>query len=270
VTVLPGTAASFAERLRAAHGLVGYWIGSDNAAMTERIARIGFDYVCLDAQHGLLDAAACLRGLFAIDAAAPVSGTAGLVRVSVNRPEEIGRALDAGAAGVIVPLVNSAAEAVAAARACRYPPNGIRSYGPVRSGLRIGPDPDRADQAVACVVMIETLDGLNHAAEIAAVPGVDALYVGPSDLALALGAQRPADGWATPQFADALRRVRGAAAAAGRGCGMHTTSGQAAAEALAAGFTFASVSDDLAHLEQFARAQLAGARQAPTGNREQE
>ena len=143
MTVLPGTAASFAERLRAAHGLVGYWIGSDNAAMTERIARIGFDYVCLDAQHGLLDAAACLRGLFAIDAAAPVSGTAGLVRVSVNRPEEIGRALDAGAAGVIVPLVNSAAEAVAAARACRYPPNGIRSYGPVRSGLRIGPDPDR-------------------------------------------------------------------------------------------------------------------------------
>ena len=133
MTARPGTAASLPGRLRAGRGLVGYWIGSDNAAMTERIARIGYDYVCLDAQHGLLDAAACLRGLFAIDAASPASGTAGVVRVSANRPEEIGRALDAGAAGVIVPLVNSPAEAAEAARACRYPPNGVRSYGPVRS-----------------------------------------------------------------------------------------------------------------------------------------
>jgi 4-hydroxy-2-oxoheptanedioate aldolase len=266
----PGAALDLSERLRAARGLVGYWIGSDNAAMTERIARIGFDFVCLDAQHGLLDAAACLRGLFAIDAAAPASGTSGVVRVSVNRPEEIGRALDAGAAGVIVPLVNSAEEAVAAATACRYPPTGVRSYGPVRSGLRIGPDPDTANQSVACVVMIETLAGLNHVEEIAAAPGVDALYVGPSDLSLALGAKSPADGWTTPEFADALRRVRAAAASAGRGCGLHTTSGQAAAEALGAGFTFVSISDDLAHLEQFARAQLASARQATTVNDEVE
>jgi 4-hydroxy-2-oxoheptanedioate aldolase len=270
MTGQPGHPGSFPERLRTGRGLVGYWVGSDNAAMTERIARIGYDYVCLDAQHGLLDASGCLRGLFAIDAAAPAGGTVGVVRVSVNRPEEIGRALDAGAAAVIVPLVNSAAEAVAAARACRYPPAGVRSYGPVRSSLRTGPDPDVADQTVACVVMIETLAGLNHVEEIAAAPGVDALYVGPSDLSLALGSKRPADGWTTPEFAAALRRVRAAAAAAGRGCGMHTTSGQAAAEALAAGFTFVSVSDDLAHLGQFARGELARARQVPAGHTEQE
>jgi 4-hydroxy-2-oxoheptanedioate aldolase len=187
-----------------------------------------------------------------------------VVRVGANRPDEIGRALDAGAAGIIVPLVNSAAEAAEAARACRYPPCGARSYGPVRSGLRIGPDPGTANAAVACIVMIETVAGLERVEEIAAVPGVDALYVGPSDLSLALGARRPADGWATPEFAAALARVRAAAAAAGRGCGMHTTSGQAAAAALAAGFTFTSISDDLAHLEQFARDQLTEARQART------
>ncbi|MET7572904.1 aldolase/citrate lyase family protein [Streptomyces sp. NPDC005492] len=251
-------AAGFAERIRTRAGLVGFWIGTDNPPMTERLARLGYDYLCLDAQHGLLDDTGCLRNLTAIDAGT----TVGMVRVAANTPQHIGRALDLGAAGVIVPLVSTPEEAAAAVRACRYPPTGTRSYGPVRSALRIGPDPREADRAVACVVMIETLEGLDNVETIARVPGVDALYVGPSDLSLALGDFPPATERPAPRFADALDRVRAAARAAGRGCGLHTNTGAAAARALADGFTFASVSDDIDHLQNAARHALDTARSA--------
>ncbi|MET9387402.1 aldolase/citrate lyase family protein [Streptomyces sp. NPDC002928] len=253
------TAADLAERIRTQTGLVGFWVGTDNPPMTERLARLGYDYLCLDAQHGLLDDTGCLRNLTAIDAG--TSGTTvGIVRVAANTPQHIGRALDLGAAGVIVPLVNTPEEAAAAVRACRYPPAGIRSYGPVRSALHIGPDPRETDRAVACIVMIETREGLDNVEKIAQVPGVDALYVGPSDLSLALGNTPPAAGWSTPRFADALVRVRTAARTAGRGCGLHTNTGAAAARALADGFTFASVSDDIDHLQNAARHALDTAR----------
>ncbi len=101
----------------------------------------------------------------------------------------IGRALDAGAAGVIVPMVNSAAEARAAVAACRYPPDGIRSWGPARLHARRIPStaPERANARVHCLVMVETLDAVRNLDEIAAVAGVTAVFVGPSDLAVDMG-----------------------------------------------------------------------------------
>ena len=241
-----------AQRLRARATLVGYWVASDNPAGTERIATAGYDYVCLDLQHGLIDYAGCLRGLTAVDAA----GSAGVVRVQANDPAEIGRALDAGAQAVIVPLVNSAEEAARAALACRYPPVGVRSFGPMRSALRIGPDVRAADTAVACIVMIETLGGLEDLEAICAAPGVDGVYVGPSDLALALGAANPADGPARADFQRALERVRTVARDAGIAAGLHCNNGRAGAAALEAGFTFVSISNDLNHLGALARAEL--------------
>lgn len=246
----------FAGRLRRREPVVGYWVASDNPAAAERIAHAGYDYVCLDVQHGLIDYTGCLHGLTAIDAA----GGAGVVRVPANDAAWIGRALDAGARGVIVPLVNSAGEAAAAVRACRYPPVGVRSYGPARSVLRIGPAPREADAAIACIVMIETRGGLDSVDEICATPGVDAVYVGPADLALALGAAHPADGPALPDFEVALEQVRTAAAKAGIAAGLHCFDGQSAAAALSAGFTFVSVASDLRHLEAIARRELAAAR----------
>ncbi|MET7484552.1 aldolase/citrate lyase family protein [Streptomyces sp. NPDC005538] len=253
--------AGLAERIRTRAGLVGFWIGTDNPPMTERLARLGYDYLCLDAQHGLLDDTGCLRNLTAIDAGT-AGTTVGMVRVAANTPQHIGRALDLGAAGVIVPLVNTPEEAAAAVRACRYPPTGTRSYGPVRSALRIGPEPQETDRAVACVVMIETREGLDNVDKIARVPGIDALYVGPSDLSLALGDFPPVADRPAARFAEALDRVRAAARAAGRGCGLHTNTGAAAAQALADGFTFASVSDDIDHLQNAARQALDAARGA--------
>jgi 4-hydroxy-2-oxoheptanedioate aldolase len=245
-----------AAAVRSRQPLIGYWVSSDSAAIAERMASAGYDYICLDLQHGLLDYPGILHGLMAVAA----GGSAGIVRVPPGDPAWIGRALDAGARGVIVPLVSTAAQAAAAVAACRYPPAGERSFGPVRSGLTIGPAPRAADEQVACIVMIETADGLANAAAICAVPGVDAVYVGPSDLSISLGADEPAAGWARPEFGQALAAIRAAAAAAGIGCGMHCNDGDAAARALADGFTFATVSNDLSHLQAAARDHLARAR----------
>lgn len=240
-----------AARLRSRDRLVGYWVVSDSVAVVERIGGIGYDYVCLDMQHGLLDHTAVRHGLLALDAA----GCAGLVRVPANAADVIGLVLDAGARGVIVPMVDTARQAAGAVAACRYPPVGRRSYGPTRSGLRIGPDPRTADAAVACVVMIETAAGLANVTEICATPGVDAVYVGPNDLGIALGGGSPAAGRRLPAFEPALAAVRDAARQAGVGVGIHCDGGAEAAQALAAGFTFASVSCDLDHLTAYATAE---------------
>nr|WP_197024717.1 aldolase/citrate lyase family protein [Cellulomonas sp. KRMCY2] len=247
-------AETFAERLRARESLVGYWSMLDSAVAIERLARVGYDYVCVDAQHGFGGYPGLIHGLIAIDAAAT---SAALVRVAENSPMEIARALDAGASGVIVPLINSAADAEVAARSCRYPPRGIRSYGPIRSRLGRSADTTDRDRDVVCLAMVETADGLANVEAVAEVAGVDGLYVGPSDLSLVLGARFPGDPLVTSEFERALVRIRNAAEASGKAVGIHCASGEAAAKRLAEGFTFASVASDIVHLEAAATAHLA-------------
>ncbi|NMO92171.1 HpcH/HpaI aldolase/citrate lyase family protein [Actinomycetospora sp. TBRC 11914] len=251
---------SLAEKLRGGGRTVGYWMLSDNPQAVERIAGadpegVAYDYVCFDAQHGLLDYRALLTGMTALDAC----GCPGLVRVQDNRQFWIGQALDVGAAGVIVPMVNTADEARAAVAACRYPPAGRRSHGPVRAELRFPTTPAEADAAVLCLPMIETAEGLEHVEEIAATPGVDGLYIGPSDLRLGLGGTTPSDPALDDAFAAALERVLAAGAAAGVAVGIHCPSGEVAAQRLAAGFTWVSIASDLTHLEQASRSHLARA-----------
>ncbi|HEX5404128.1 MAG TPA: aldolase/citrate lyase family protein [Pseudonocardiaceae bacterium] len=239
----------FARRLRSRETISGYWISSGNPAISERVATTGYDYVCIDLQHGLMDYAATLNSLIAVQA----GGSVGVVRVPTHEPAWIGRALDAGAQTVIVPLVNNAAEAEAVVRATQYPPAGVRSFGPTRSSLRIGPDPRDSDESVGCIVMIETAEAIQNIEAICAVPGLSGVYVGPADLALALGAQTPGAGPDLPAFAQTLDRVCKAAAESGIAAGMHCFTGDAAAAALRTGFTFFSISNDLNHLEQHAR-----------------
>ncbi|MBX9391510.1 HpcH/HpaI aldolase/citrate lyase family protein [Streptomonospora nanhaiensis] len=247
------SAAEFARRIRARERAVGYWMVLDAPAAAERIARLGYDYVAFDAQHGLFGYSGLLNGLMAVDAG---GRSTGLVRVEANDAAAIGRALDSGAGGVIVPMVDSPADAAAAVAATRYPPHGTRSYGPMRSGLRIGPTPAEADAATLVLAMIETPQGLANVEEICAVPGLDGVYVGPSDLCLAVGGARPGDPAVTDVFEAAVTRVREAAAAAGIAAGIHTPDGATAARRLAEGYTFATVASDLVHLEQAARGHL--------------
>jgi 4-hydroxy-2-oxoheptanedioate aldolase len=249
---------NFAGRLRAPGRALGYWVALDSPVSTERIARLGYDYVTLDAQHGLLGYSGLLAGLMAIDAAG--GDSVGMVRVEANDPTYIGKALDAGAGGVIVPLVDSAADAAAAVAAAHYPPAGRRSYGPTRAGLRVGPTPADTDATVVVLAMIETPGGLANIEEICATPGLDGVYVGPSDLRLAVGGAHPSDPAVSDVFEAALTTIRETAATAGIAAGIHTPDGDQAARRLAEGYTFATVSSDLAHLEQAARAHLEAAR----------
>jgi 4-hydroxy-2-oxoheptanedioate aldolase len=227
----------------------------DAPVAAERIAMLGFDYVAIDMQHGLVGFAGMVSVLTAIDA----GGSVGIIRVGENSVAAIGRALDSGAVGVIVPLVDDVDDAAAAVAAARYS-SGRRSYGPMRSGLRIGPTPADADAAVVVLVMIETARGLDNVEEICRVPGVDGVYVGPSDLRLALGGSSSTDPAVDEVFESALQSVVRAAREAGVAAGVHTPSGEVASSRLGQGFTFASIASDLTHLEIAAREHLVRAR----------
>lgn len=253
------TASEFIAKVRRREPVVGYWITLDSPLLTERLAGVGFDYVVLDSQHGELDGRGQQAGLLAVDAA---HAAAGLVRVEANNATPIGRALDLGAAGVIVPLINSAAEAAAAVAATRYPPLGIRSYGPLRSDLRVGPHPAEANDSVLVLAMIETGAGLENVEAIAGTPGLDGIYVGPSDLSLGIGAAYPGDPSVTSDFDAALARIRTACSANKIIAGIHTPSGEVAAQRLAEGFTLATIAHDVGHLVRAASDHLAVVRGA--------
>lgn len=251
------TAAEFAAKLRGRETVVGYWSALDAPPATERIARLGYDYVCLDGQHGYLGYAGLLGSLMAIDAAGVA---AGIVRVAANDITPIGRALDAGACGVIVPLIETAADTADAVASVRYPPQGRRSFAPSRAALRVGATPAEANAVNVVIAMIETPTALSEVDAICATPGLDGVYVGPSDLSLAVGGAFPLDPAVTEEFEHAVTTVREAARAAGIAAGIHTPSGEVAARRLAEGFTFVSIASDLAHLEQAARGHLEVAR----------
>jgi 4-hydroxy-2-oxoheptanedioate aldolase len=163
---------------------VGGFLSIPHAFSAETMAHSGLDWLCVDMQHGCIDYSDAVTMLTAISTTAVTP----FVRVPWNEPSMIMKALDAGAYGVIVPMVSNRADAERAVSACRYPPVGIRSNGPNRAALYGGPDYQKnADREMACVVMIETAEGIEKMEEIISTPGIDAVYIGPTDLALALG-----------------------------------------------------------------------------------
>jgi 4-hydroxy-2-oxoheptanedioate aldolase len=183
--------------------VLGVCMTMRSESVLEVLAGAGYDCVVLDCQHGALfeaDAVAFLRRFAAV-------GTDILVRVSSNSPALIGKVLDAGADGVIVPLVDTAAEARAAVAACRYRPAGDRSFGPIRGDLPR--TPGELEERASCFVMIESAEGVENAAEIAAVRGVDGVVVGPADLSISLGLD-PIEGFTTDQIFEPLAKVRAA------------------------------------------------------------
>ncbi len=247
----------FGKRIQAP--LVGAWITLDSPVATEQVARAGFDYVCVDGQHGLLGYSQQLAALLAIAAtdATPIA------RVSSNDAAEIGRILDAGARGVIVPLVNSADEAAAAAAAARYPTSGgRRSYGPMRLGGHFGATPTETDEAVVVLAMIETLPGLEALDAILDVDGVDGVYVGPYDLSLALGARVPFEDAVLPRLDAELDRIVAAASGRGKVAGVHCADGAQARRRAEQGFTLITAVTDVSSLRADMALQLGTARGA--------
>ena len=173
---------SWAEKDRT----LGGWCSLPTGFATELMAAAGFNWLCIDWQHGLLD----YSDVVAMLQAASITGTLTLVRVPSGEPASIMKALDAGANGVLVPLVNTELEAAQAVQACRYPPDGIRNWGPARAQLAVDDyTAEKANGAVICAVQIETLEAVENLDAILSVPGVDVALVGPSDMAVSMGLQ---------------------------------------------------------------------------------
>lgn len=159
----------------------GGWCMVPSAFATEVVSAAGCDWLCIDLQHGLIGD----DDMRAMVQAAAIRRTPVLVRVPWNEPAPIMRALDAGAEGVIVPMVNTAQEAANAVGACRYPPSGFRSWGPMRSSMaQPGFTAELGNEQTVCIVMIETEQAVGNVDSILEVPGVDGVLVGPNDLAI--------------------------------------------------------------------------------------
>ena len=222
----------------------------------EIFAKAGADYVCVDQQHGVIDYDSMVPMFQAIRA----EGVAPITRVLSNDPFLIMKALDAGAWGVIVPLVNDAEDAAQAVAACRYPPHGIRSYGPIRAAGVIGSrDPEDLGGEVLCLVMVETREALERVEEIASTPGVDGIYIGPADLALSLGLPPTLD-IREGEHAEAVERIKEACHRNGIAAGIHAASGEWAREHAEAGFEMVTVATDATLLRNAAFRELTVAR----------
>ena len=223
---------------------IGLWASIPSSLTAEAAAQAGADYVVVDQQHGAVDASLMTAMLQAIGGARVPA----LVRVAQNDPWTIGNVLDLGAAGVIVPMVEDGEQAARAVAACRYAPDGIRSFGALRGG----------GEAPLCLVMIETRAGLERAEEIAATPGLDGVYVGPSDLALTLGLQ-PTLRLEHAPVLEALDRVRAACRAAGVAAGVHCLAAEDVPEQ-AARFAIVTAGGDMLYLREALARALAVAR----------
>lgn len=234
---------------------LGAWCLLPNALSAEMLAKGGFDWVLVDMQHGCMDYETALNMIRAID----LGGVTPLVRVPWNEPGIIGRMLDAGAMGVVVPMIQDAEDARRAVDACLYPPAGRRSFGPIRVGTRDGAGYfASANERVAVMPMIETADALANVEAIAAVPGVDALFVGPFDLSIALGLP-PGDNDGEPLFDAALARIGEAARATGIATAVLANADLTPLRARQ-GFRMISVVTDAMVLNRAAAADLARAR----------
>ncbi|MCP3938606.1 MAG: hypothetical protein GY708_24930 [Actinomycetia bacterium] len=219
---------------------LGGWLSSASSTTAESMARTALDYVCVDMQHGTSDYASAVGQIQAIIAA----GGTPIVRVPWNEQGIIGKVLDAGALGVIVPMVNSPAEAEAVVSACRYAPRGSRSFGPILAAPRVvGNYVDWSRDNIAVIPMIETAQAVDDLDAILDVEGIDAVYVGPADLSLTYGLP-PGNNDDEPQFTDALTRIVESCNERGIVAGIHAN-GKLTPRRLAAGFRMVTVASDV-------------------------
>lgn len=230
---------------------IGTWLQIGSSQTVEIMGQAGFDWVILDTQHGGMSEADLLPLLQALSS----TGTPALVRINWIDPALIMRAGDLGADGVVIPMVNTPEDAELAVRSIRYPPRGMRSFGPLRNYF-IGGETKQA----LCLCMIETVEALANVEKIAAVPGLDGLLVGPADLALSMGLDFT--GPMKPEVLDAIERVASVckkngliAASVGMGAANVT-------EQVRRGVTFITVGADSLYMRMAASAEVAQVRES--------
>lgn len=240
---------SLKTKWRSGEATLGLWLATADPLAAEPLGQVGYDYICLDLQHGLLG----YESVVPILQALTVSPSVPLARAPWNEPGIIGKLLDAGTMGVIVPMVNDRDQAVQAVRSCRYAPVGARSWGPTRANPALGGGYyDDANSQIACIPMIETSEAVHRLDDILSVEGIDAIYVGPADLAVSYGLPPATDHPDSAVYQEALAKIVERCRAHGVIAGIHTVPTMVETR-LDQGFRMVTVTSNLA-------AQLEGAR----------
>jgi 4-hydroxy-2-oxoheptanedioate aldolase len=233
------------------------WLGIPSSISAELMAQQGWDALTIDLQHGATDYVDAVPMLQAIS----TTDTTPMVRVPWNDPAIIGKVLDAGAYGVICPMVNSAEEADAFVKACRYFPKGGRSVGPLRASLYAGADYfQHANDTIITMAMIETQEAMDNLDAILSTPGLDSIYVGPADLGLSLVGIPAAD----PTHETTRAAIRTIAEACKRhkvAAGIHCYAPLYAKEMISWGYNFVTLASDNALLANMAKATVAAMRE---------
>lgn len=222
----------------------GMWLTLPCVPAVRLVAQLDFDWFCIDAEHGPIG----IETLAGMVAALADAGAAVLVRVAASAREPIQRALDAGAAGIIAPMVGSQNEAAALVSLAKYPPVGQRSLGSPWAGLAFELDllayAKHANAQTLCFAQIESVHGVYTVSEIAATIGIDGLFVGPVDLGLSQRIANPHPESDNPVLTDALDKILHAAQSADIPVGIYSSSPQAAAGRIAQGFALVTVAND--------------------------
>lgn len=236
---------------------VNGWLSVGSGYQAELLGHAGFDAVTVDLQHGPFGFDAAVQMLQALSSTPAVP----LARSAGGTLAEINKLLDAGAYGVICPLIDSVDEAAAFARACRYPPRGARSFGPARGLTYGGADyAAHADDHVLSLAMVETVQALECIEAIAQVQELSGIYVGPSDLGLSMGLG--ASAWPHPQLVQAIGHVRDVCHARGKYIGIFSSGPAMDAALLAMGFDLITPGNDAQQLRAGAQQRIQGLRQA--------
>jgi 4-hydroxy-2-oxoheptanedioate aldolase len=234
------------------------WLHIPSGFSAELMAKAGFDSITVDLQHGVQDYMTMVHCFQAMQAHPVVP----IARVPWNEPGIIGKVLDAGAYGVICPMVNTPEQARAFITSCKYPPIGARSNGPVRAGLYHAPGGYQkiANDEVLCLPMIETAEALTNLEAILDVPGIDAVYIGPTDLAFSLGLTPKMD-HEDAQILKIYERIISETAKRNITACMHCMDPRYAKRMIAMGFKLVTVGWDALYVTTGARAAIAAVRE---------
>ncbi|MBZ9966082.1 HpcH/HpaI aldolase family protein [Mesorhizobium sp. BR1-1-2] len=247
--------SAFRHKCIGRESLVGSFAAIPHPVAVEVMAQSGFDFLCIDWEHAQIS-----RDMIeAMVRAADIHRVPAIVRVPGHAPEAIAAALDSGAQGVLIPRVSTSAQAQAAVKASRYPPTGERGVGPGRAagyGYRISEYLAEANDSIVVAVQVETSEGLANIEAIAAVEGVDVIFVGPGDLSVSIDAIGPEG---ADRLTQAIRRIIGATVAHGRTSGIFCAKPQDVAQWAALGASFFILASDTMFLGTGAAAGKAGA-----------
>jgi 4-hydroxy-2-oxoheptanedioate aldolase len=233
--------------------VVNGWLSIPSSFSAEVMAHQGFDSLTVDMQHGVIDYQTAVTLLQAIS----TTPTIPLARVAWNDPALLMKILDAGVYGVICPMISTRAQAESLVQACKYPPHGYRSWGPVRASIYAGLDyGDHANADILAIPMIETAEALKNLDDILSVRGVDAIYVGPSDLSLALG-YKPRLDQTEPAVVEAQKKIVAACKQHGVVAGIHNNTAAYAQQMIEQGYQFVTLASDSRFLAARAAEEVA-------------